>query len=148
MLELIVSISENNAIGKKNNLPWKLKSDLSHFIQISKARLLVMGKNNYLSMKAIYDQKYPNQNRFIGLNRTALILSDTTIENPPSNVRVVNTFEEALSIAKNENGLVIGGGMIYKLFLPFVDKMYITKVHTVVEDADVFSQKSTKRIGL
>lgn len=138
MLELIVSISANNAIGKKNNLPWKLKDDLTHFTQISKGRLLVMGKNNYLSMKVIYDQKYPNQNRFIGLNRTAVVLSDTPIENPPSNVKIVNSFDDALVIAKAKDGLVIGGGMIYKLFLPFVDKMYITKVHTTVEDADVF----------
>lgn len=138
MIELIVSISENNAIGKKNNLPWKLKSDLSHFTQISKGRLLVMGKNNYLSMKAIYDKKYPSQNRFMGLNRTALVLSDTPIENPPQNVQIVNSFDKALIIAQKRNGLIIGGGMIYKLFLQFVDKMYITKVHTTVKDADVF----------
>src|SRR5690554_1614984 len=54
------------------------------------------------------------------------------------NVEIVASIGEAIKIcdADKEN-FIIGGGEIYKQFLPFVDKIYLTKIHAVF-DGDTF----------
>ena len=41
-------------------------------------------------------------------------------------------------IAPEEQAFIIGGGMVYRQFLPLVDKLYITHIHHTWEDADTF----------
>ena len=48
------------------------------------------------------------------------------------------SIEEALKhCGPDEECFVIGGGMVYRQFLPLADKLYITRVHATFE-ADVF----------
>ena len=50
----------------------------------------------------------------------------------------VRTLDEAIEIAESEEKIIIGGGQIYRLSLPLVDKLYLTQVHMKFPDADVY----------
>lgn len=53
----------------------------------------------------------------------------------------VSGLEEAYKVAETANTneiFVIGGGEIYKLAIEGADRIYITRVHAVFEDADAF----------
>ena len=46
----VVALSNNNVIGKDNDLPWNLKTDLKHFREYTTNKLLIMGRKTYESI--------------------------------------------------------------------------------------------------
>ena len=52
---------------------------------------------------------------------------------------VAHSIAEACNmVQETEQAFVIGGGNIYRQFLPIVDKLYITHIHHTWDDADTF----------
>ncbi|MDR1984793.1 MAG: dihydrofolate reductase [Prevotellaceae bacterium] len=123
---IIVAIAENNAIGKNNNLLWHIPNDLKYFKRITSEHTVIMGKNTWLSLPV---KPLPN--------RKNIIISQTLNLNE-KNVFVVSSIKSAIDICEeNSENFIIGGATIYEQFLPFADKLYITKVYQPF-DADVF----------
>ena len=55
------------------------------------------------------------------------------------NAEVVGSMEQALEIIKNDkNVFVIGGASIYKVFLPYAQKIFLTEIDDECTDADTF----------
>ncbi|MDL2261875.1 dihydrofolate reductase [Bacteroidales bacterium OttesenSCG-928-I21] len=126
---IVVAISENNAIGKNNELLWHISGDLKRFKEITTGHTVIMGKNTYLSLP-----KRPLP------NRKNVVVSSKTEETKKffPEIDVVANIEEALQIADSDKeNFIIGGGAIYKDFLPLSNKIYLTIVHEEYE-ADVF----------
>lgn len=127
MLSLIVAIAENNAIGKAGNLLCYLPNDLQYFKQQTSGCTILMGKRTFESLP-----KRPLPNR-----RNIVLTSDTDFTY--NNTEVAHSIPEALQmINPDEQAFVIGGGVVYRQFLPLVDKLYITHIHHSWEDADTF----------
>ena len=126
MLSIIVAKAKNNIIGKDNQLIWHLPEDLKRFKQLTSGSVVIMGYNTYLSLP-----KKPLPNRI------NIVLFDKKIE--LDGCVVVNSKEEALSIAKTYNIpiFIIGGGSIYKQFLNETDKLFLTLIDGEFE-ADTF----------
>ena len=125
-ITIIVAISENNAIGKNNDLLWHISGDLKRFKEITTGNTIVMGRKTYLSLP-----KRPLP------NRRNIVISDIPNE-CISDVEVVDSIEKAIKIFdKDKESFIIGGGMIYRQFLPLANKIYLTVVHKNYE-ADVF----------
>lgn len=123
---IIVAISENYAIGKNNNLLCHISGDLKRFKQITTGHTIIMGKNTFLSLP---NGALPN--------RRNIVISSKK-NNDYNGVEVVNSIEKAIEIAdKDKENFIIGGGTIYKQFMPYVNKIYLTKIHEIF-DADVF----------
>ena len=49
-ISLIVAIAENNAIGKNNELLWKISDDLKRFKKLTTGHKVIMGRNTFLSL--------------------------------------------------------------------------------------------------
>ena len=47
---LVAAIAENGVIGRNNALPWRLKSDMTHFRALTTGKPVVMGRKTYLSI--------------------------------------------------------------------------------------------------
>lgn len=120
MIKMIVATSKNNQIGVNGTLPWHISEDLKYFSQTTRDSTVLMGRKTYESIgKALP-------------NRTNVVLTGNTSFSPEG-VIVLHSFEEALAFCqKQENVFIIGGGEIYKLFLPYTDKLYITLVDRVI----------------
>ena len=126
-ISIIVAIAENNAIGKDNLLLWRLSNDLKRFKKITSGHKVIMGRNTFLSLP---NGALPN--------RTNLVITDKEEDDFDRCIMVYSVPEALEKCDENEEVFVIGGGMIYKQFLPHATKLYITKVHKSFDAADTF----------
>jgi len=125
-ISIIVAVAQNNAIGKDNKLLWHLSEDLKRFKKLTSGHFIIMGKNTYFSLP-----KRPLP------NRTHIILTDIPGEQIDDCI-MAYSIEEAIEKMDTENeNFIIGGASIYRQFLPYANKLYITWVHASF-DADTF----------
>ncbi len=126
---IIVAISQNNVIGRDNDLIWHIPDDLKRFKALTTGHTIIMGRKTYDSLRI---KPLPNR-------RNIVISRDENLKLP--GCEVVKSVEEAIIIADNDReNFIIGGSSIYQLFMPFVQKMYITDVDQAFE-GDVFFPK-------
>jgi dihydrofolate reductase len=125
IVSLIVAASENNVIGKNNQLLWRLPNDTKFFKNTTWAMPVIMGRKTYESLSG-----EPLPGRF------NIVITHQKDWSPNGKVKVTGTLEEAIELADDtdcKEVFVIGGGQIYAEALPVADKIYMTRVHTVVE---------------
>ena len=126
-LSLIVAVAENGAIGKDNGLLWHLSADLKRFKAITTGHVIIMGRRTYESFP-----KRPLPDRY------HIVLSKGAFVEENGQVKVVPDVETALAcIPTGQEAFVIGGGQVYRQFLPYCQQAYVTDVKGVF-DADVF----------
>ena len=123
-VELVVAVTENNVIGRGNQLPWHLPADLKHFKSLTLGKPVLMGRKTYQSIgKAL-----PGR-----LNIVLTRSSDFS----PGDCVVVAGLDGARAAAGAESALmVIGGADIYRQCLPLARRIHLTLIHTRIEDGD------------
>jgi dihydrofolate reductase len=127
-ITLVVAASENNAIGKDNQLLWHLPKDMRFFKNTTWALPIVMGRKTFESMGS---RLLPGRLNIILTHQKNLVIEGA---------QVVNTLEEAIALATQKDYkelMVIGGGQIYEMALPVANKVWLTRVHTNI-DGDTF----------
>jgi dihydrofolate reductase len=126
MLTLIAAASENNALGKDNDLVWHLPDDFKRFKALTSGHYIIMGRKTFES----FPKPLPN--------RTHVIITRQNDYEVPEGCIVVNSLSKAIEVCpENEEVFIIGGGQIYKQSIEIADKIELTRVHTTVE-ADAF----------
>jgi dihydrofolate reductase len=125
-ISIIAALSENNVIGLNNQLPWRLSSDLKHFKSLTLGKPIVMGRKTFLSLgKAL-----PGR-RNIVLTHDLDFSSD--------DIEVFSTVEAILKVYQSIPELmIIGGAQTYREFLPYVDRLYLTRVNCCIEGDTFF----------
>ena len=112
---LIVAVAKNGVIGAGNRLPWKLPADLARFRRLTMGHHIIMGRKTYESI----GRPLPG--------RTTIVLTRGEFGAP--DVKIARTLDEALAIARGDDEpFVCGGGQIYALALPSIDRIYRTLV--------------------
>tara|TARA_S200000501_G_scaffold66366_1_gene57596 strand:- start:444 stop:941 length:498 start_codon:yes stop_codon:yes gene_type:complete len=128
-ITIIVAASENNAIGKNNDLIWSLPNDLKRFKKLTSGHCIIMGRKTFDSFPGLLP------------NRTHIVISNKDKNQFPKNVLVVNCINNAIkATGDDENPFIIGGGQIYSLAMKYADKIELTRVHEEF-DADTFFPK-------
>lgn len=124
-ISIIAATSTNNVIGIDNKLPWSLSKELENFYRLIYQKPVVMGHNTYRSIgKPIKDSK-----NYILSHNSSLQIPDCEIIN---SIDVILKLVEQLDVEI----MIIGGESIYRQFLPFTNKMYLTIIeHEFVGDA-------------
>ncbi|MEE9342130.1 MAG: type 3 dihydrofolate reductase [Gammaproteobacteria bacterium] len=127
-ISLIVAMAENRAIGKDNQLPWRLSADLKNFKKLTTGKPVIMGRKTFESIgKALPDR----------LNIVLTRDSHFSAEN----CTVVHSLEAALTAASGaEEVMIMGGAQLYEQTLHQIDKIYLTLVHAQI-DGDAFFPK-------
>ncbi len=124
---LIAAVAENGVIGRDNAMPWRLKSDMTHFRELTIGKPVVMGRNTYLSIgKPLKD-------------RTTIVASrDRTFAAP--GIVVAPSLEAAMSVARGDalrrgaDAIIVAGGAdIYAQAMPRATSLAITEVHMRAE---------------
>jgi dihydrofolate reductase len=125
-LELVVAVSENDVIGRGNQLPWRLPADLRHFKLLTMGRPILMGRKTYESIgKAL-----PGRVNLVLSRSPGFVPSDCTVVSSLENAQIAAGIKSPL--------MVIGGAEIYRLCMPLANRIHLTLVHTRVEDGDAF----------
>lgn len=126
MISIICAITKNRAIGKNNDLLFKIKSDLARFKEITSGHPIIMGRKTYESI----GRPLPN--------RTNIVIS-RDLDLKIDNVDVLPSLEKAFEKYKNEKEIfVIGGGQIYNQAIEYADRLYLTIIDREITDADTF----------
>ena len=123
---IIAAIGENNELGKDNGLIWHLPNDLKFFKRTTSGKTVIMGRKTFESLPKMLP------------NRKHVVLSSS--ESFPDEVTVYKNLRDLLDYYKDtpEELFVIGGASIYKLFMDYVDKMYLTEIEAECKEADAY----------
>jgi len=132
IISLVAAASDNNVIGINGALPWRMPADMKFFKNLTLGHTVIMGRKTYESM----GKPLPGRKNII-ITRNNFFKAD--------GCTVFNSLEQAFTMFADENEVfVIGGAEIYRLALPLANKIYLTKVHCVVEGDAHFVEPSEK----
>lgn len=119
MLSIIVAVSKNNVIGCNKSLVWRLPNDLKRFKSLTLNHKIIVGRKTFHTLPFVLPKRehivLTRNTNFLFLHKLVVIEHniDTLVK------KYQHTEEEVF---------VIGGGEIYKQFLPYVSKIYLTTV--------------------
>jgi len=124
-IKLVVAYSSNRVIGRDNDLPWRLPSDLAHFKRSTMGQPILMGRKTWESL----GRPLPGRPNFV-ISRDRTYVAE--------GARVFTSLADALAACGDEPSVcVIGGAQIFKEALPLADEIIATEIHADVE-GDVF----------
>ncbi len=121
-MKSIVAVDKNWGIGKDNELLISIPEDMKHFVEHTRNKVVVMGKNTLDS----FPGGNPLKGRInIEINRKSSIDKDVVL---------VSSIEEALEKVKkyhSDDVLVIGGASVYEQMLEYCSECIITKIDRI-----------------
>ena len=127
-LSLIAALDRNRAIGRDNDLPWRLPDDLKRFKALTLGKPLLMGRKTAQSL----GRALPGRRNLV-LTRSGAV--------PFDGMQAVSSVDEAVRLAEEDGATelcVIGGGEVYALCLSQATHLHLTYVDTTVDTADAF----------
>jgi dihydrofolate reductase len=133
MITIIVAVSENNGIGFENRLLVHLPGDLGRFKKITMGHCLIMGKKTWesLPVKPL-------------AGRTNIVITDNELDCFDCAL-TARSIGEALSLCEPDREIfIIGGGSVYRQFMPLADRLLVTHIHKYFE-ADTFFPEISDR---
>jgi len=136
ILSLIVAAATNNVIGRNNQLPWSLPNDMRYFKNTTWGMPVIMGRKTLESM----DNKPLPGRMNIVITSTKNLKFD--------GVTVVNNWHDAMFVAAStdcKEVFVIGGGEIFKDAIKKANRIYMTRIHTIIDGEIFFPEIDTKR---
>lgn len=138
-ISMIACVGKNLELGKNNDLIWHLPNDLKFFKQTTLNKTVIMGRRTFESLP----KKLPNRRNIV-----LMLPEEEKIPDVDIFYSVNDILEEIRKI--DEEVFIIGGASIYRQFLPYADKLYLTEVPNEDKDATVyfpqFDKKKYRRI--
>lgn len=126
MVNIIAAVARNRAIGFQNKLIYWLPNDLKRFKALTTGHTIIMGRNTFLSLPK---GALPN--------RRNVVLSRTQTEFPGCDT--YSSLEEALNnCTPDEDIYIIGGAAVYQQALAIADRLCLTEIDDIPEQADAF----------
>lgn len=127
-ISLIVAASTNNVIGVAGGLPWHLPEDLKRFKAITMGKPIIMGRATYASI-----------GRALPGRKSIVLTRQSGFE--AEGCEVVDSIDAAIAAAGAvDEVMIIGGGDIYRQFLPQADRIYLTRVHAGIDGDTTFPE--------
>ncbi len=130
IISLIVAADERNAIGKDGGMPWRLPDEWAYFRDTAMGKPVIMGRKTWESL--------PESRRPLPGRRNIVVTRQTGYK--ADGADVVPGVDEAVKLASvtSDEAFIIGGGQLYGYGMEIADRLYLTRVHTEIEDADAF----------
>ncbi len=128
IMNIVVAASDNNVIGKDNKLLWNLPNDTAFFKNITYGMPVIMGRKTFESLGKPLK------------GRTNIVITGNPELQLPDEVIKAGSLGEAIAAAEETDARecsVIGGGEIYRQAFDKADRIYLTRVHMVV-DGDTY----------
>lgn len=155
---IIAAVADNGAIGKDNDLLWHIAEDMKYFRRTTTGNPVVMGFRTFLSIGrplpkrvniVISTRSWADVPEGVIVARSleeAYSLVEKAAKSKVNDAAVDVEVSEKKVAGSADGGretepgriFIMGGGETYRKALPTADKLYITHVHTAIEDADTF----------
>lgn len=129
----VVAMDRQQCIGKNNDLPWHIATDLQHFKKVTQGGVVVMGRKTLESMGRCLPKRV---NWVITRDR------DWSYEGAKVGYSIDEVLELAVEDVKNSEKpnqiFIIGGGEIFKQTINDADRLELTHVDVIVEHGEAF----------
>lgn len=126
-LTIIVAAAADGAIGRRGDMLWHLRADLRRFRRLTMGHPVVMGRRTWESLPG---GALPG--------RRNIVISRTPGFEAPG-AEVCSSPEEALQLcADAERVFIIGGGEIYRRFMPMAQCVELTRIAAQGREADTW----------
>ena len=127
-ISLVVAASRNDVIGREGELPWRLPDDLRHFKRLTTGKAVIMGRRTFESI-----------GRPLPERRNIVMTRDE--EFAAEGCEMASSLTEAMDLVKGaDEVMIIGGGQVYRDFLPLADRIYLTRVQAEVDGDTKFPE--------
>lgn len=126
MISIIVAVSEDWGIGKDNKLLWHISEDLKRFKMLTTGNAIIMGKKTWESLPR---RPLPG--------RRNIVITDDPLEQIAGAVTAYSIDDAVSKCGRDDEIFVIGGGSVYRQFMPLADRLYVTHIHKKA-DADIY----------
>lgn len=125
-LSLIAAVAKNRAIGYQNKLLFAIKEDMEHFKRLTMGHVIIMGRHTFESLP---NGALPHRKNIV-ISKSQTIFKGCTR---------ASSFEGALAMCQKEAEVfVIGGEQVYKETISQADKLYLTEIDALPQQADAF----------
>ncbi len=122
IVSIIVAAAENGVIGRDNDMPWRLSTDLKRFKALTLGKPVIMGRRTWESI----GRPLPGRPNIVVTRDKGFQAEGAT---------TVGSLDEAVALGCKlavevgaEEVCVIGGGEIYAQALPLADRVHLTRV--------------------
>jgi dihydrofolate reductase len=132
LISIITAMDKNGLIGRGNTLPWHLPNDLLYFKHLTEGKIVIMGKTTYESI----GKPLPNRINIILSRDTSYRADGCYVYNSLESI----LYEYQNFSDKSEEVFIIGGSEVYRQFLPYADKLYITEIDHEFEGDTYFPE--------
>lgn len=137
-ISLIAAIGTNRALGKNNDLIYKIPEDLKRFKELTSGHPIIMGRKTLESI----GRPLPNRTNIVVTRvKSQAVRDEPRQRRESSEIEIANSLDEAFRLASlaqgNNEVFVIGGGQIFEQAINLADKLYLTVVDDNPE-ADVY----------
>ena len=132
MISMIASVGKNRDLGLDNRLIWKIPRDMKFFRDTTMGHKVIMGRKTYESLPGYLP------------GREMIVLDFNKVE---GNVSTMYSVEEVLDnyLDSPEEVFIIGGASIYKQFIKYATRLYLTEIDESCNLADVYFPDFNKR---
>lgn len=127
MITYVYAQDKKGAIGFKNDLPWYLPNDLKFFKKVTMGHSILMGRKTFESMNK----------RLLPGRKTIVMTSDVEYGQDIEGLMVVNSIDQVIKLARDQELMVIGGAGVFKSLFPYVDRIIRTVIDSEFE-ADTY----------
>jgi len=124
MISIIAAYAHRRVIGQNGQVPWRLPADSRYFMQTTLGQTVVMGRKTFAAL----DKPLPKR-------RNIVLSNDPNFH--PVGADVLRSLTEVLALGEV---WIIGGEDIYRLFLPYADRLYLTEIDLEVAGDTFFPQ--------
>ncbi len=124
-ISIVAAVAENGVIGRSGDLPWELPADLKRFQQLTAGHTVIVGRKTHEAIIRRLGCPLPGRTTIVLARQKAFC---------GGGCMTARSWKEGMDLVVDEEEVfVIGGAEIYRLALPYAQRIYLTRVHARVE---------------
>ena len=126
-ISIIAAVGKNRELGKKNELIWRIPSDLKRIKELTTGHPIIMGRKTFDSI----GHPLPNRTNIV-VSRAQVCIEGCLVFDS-----LTKAIEASKAVEEDEI-FIFGGASIYTEALPLTDRLYLTVIDAEDADADAF----------
>lgn len=117
MISAIACLDYDNGIGRNGSIPWTLKPDMKFFRKMTLNSTVIMGR---LTWESINSKPLPKRINIVITSKPNTIQDAIACPSIKDAINIAQTYANPI--------FFIGGSNIYRECIPFVSKIYLTRI--------------------